>query len=223
MRKLITIVSALAMLAGAASAAETSGPETYDLLFKGSTLDDLDLDQQLIYNRIVQNSIKPETQERDTGKIVLSFADGQVPEALLKFTRDDKYHNIGTFPASVGNPIIMYFVETVVRDMAETAGGSPYYIRNRVKEALIQPADVSNGQAIIAGETVETVDVTLRPFKGDPNADRMQGFDELAMTVSMSDDAPGWYLMLAAHVPAADAGDPIYSSVMTFDHTETAQ
>ncbi|MDU9005782.1 hypothetical protein [Sedimentitalea todarodis] len=223
MRKFTIILSAIAMIAGAASAAETSAPETYDLLFKNGTLDGFTQKQQLIYDRKVQNSIKPETADRDTGKIVISFADGQVPEALLKFTQGDKYRNLGAFPSSVGNPMIMYFVETVVRDMAESAGGSPFYIRNRVKEALIKPSEISNGQAIIAGEAVETVDVTMRPFKDDPNADRMQGFDNLALTVSMSDDAPGWYLVLSAHVPGTDAGDPVYSSIMTFDRTETTE
>lgn len=223
MRKFIIIVSAIAMIAGAVSAAETSGPETYDLIFKTGTLDDFDRDLQLVYDRKVQNSLKPDTAIRDTGEIILSFDDGQVPEARLKFTQDDKYRGLGAFPASAGNPIIMYFVETVVRDMAESAGGNPSYIRNRVKEALVQPADISTSQAIIAGETIETVDVTMHPFKGNPNADRMQGFDKLAMTVSMSNDAPGWYLVLSADVPGADVGDPIYSSVMTFDRTEAAE
>ena len=223
MRKFIIVVSAIAMIAGAASAAETSATETYDLLFKTGTLDDFARNQQLVYDRKVKNSLKPETADRDTGKIILSFADSQEPEAHLKFTQDDKYRNLGTFPASVGNPIIMYFVETVVRDMAESAGGSPFYIRNRVKEALVQPADISTGQALIAAETVETVDVTMRPFKGDPNAGRMQGFDRLAMTVRMTNDAPGWYLVLSAYVPAADGGEPVYSSVMTFDHTEATE
>lgn len=223
MRKFIIIVSVVAMITGAASAAETSGTETYDLLFKTGTLDEFTLGRQLVYDRKVGNSLKPETEDRDTGKIVLSFADGQVPEAHLKFTRDGKYRNLGTFPAGVGNPIIMYFVETVVRDMAETAGGSPFYIRNRLKEALIQPAEISSDHAVIVGETVETVDVTMHPFRDNPNADRMHGFDSLEMTVRMSNDTPGWYLSLAAHVPAADGGDPVYSSVMTFERTEAAE
>ncbi|MEY8828476.1 hypothetical protein AB9K34_08655 [Sedimentitalea sp. XS_ASV28] len=223
MRKFIIMVSAMAVIGGPIAATETAGPETYDLLFKNGTLDDFSRDHRLVYDRKVQNSLKPETEERDTGQIVLSLVDGQVPEAQLKFTHDDKYRNLGSFPASVGNPIIMYFVETVVRDMAETAGGSPYYIRNRVKEALVQPAEVDRGQAVIANETVNTIDVTMHPFRDDPNAARMQGFDRLAMTVSMSEDAPGWYLSLSAQVPGADGDEPVYSSVMTFDRTEPSE
>ncbi|WP_424985418.1 hypothetical protein [Microbulbifer sp. S227A] len=223
MRKFLMMAAALVSIGGPMTATETAGPETYDLLFKTGTLDDFSRDHRLVYDRTVRNRLKPETEERDTGQIVLSLVDGQVPEAHLKFTHDDKYRNLGSFPASVGNPIIMYFVETVVRDMAESAGGSPFYIRNRVKEALVQPAEIRADQAIIAGETVDTVDVTMHPFRDDPNAARMQGFDRLAMTVSMSEDAPGWYLSLSAQVPGADGGDPVYSSVMTFDHTEPAQ
>ena len=39
-------------------------------------------------------------------------------------------------PASA-NPLLLYFLETTVRAMAEATGGSPYYIRNRIREALV--------------------------------------------------------------------------------------
>ena len=48
--------------------------------------------------------------------------------------------------------MIMYFVETVTRDMGESAGGSVFYIRNRIKEALVTPTEAVAGEAE-AGET----------------------------------------------------------------------
>ncbi|SDX90733.1 hypothetical protein SAMN05444340_101461 [Citreimonas salinaria] len=173
------------------------------------------MDQALVYRREVESRLKPEAAERDTGSVVLDIREGDAPMADLRFRQDDKYRGLGSFPASVGNPMIMYFYESVVRDMAEAAGGSPFYIRNRVKDALVQPSDIVEGEAAVDGRTVETRTITLHPFHGDPNADRMQGFGDLALTVTMSEEVPGWYLSLVAEAPGEDA--PVYRSAITFE------
>ena len=198
-----------------ADTTETTKTETYDLLFRDGTLDDVSRDKSLVYDRHVSNRLLPDTATRDTGRIVLEFGGADAAQANLEFQQDGKYRNLGSFPASVGNPIIMYFVETVVRDMAESAGGSPFYIRNRVKESLIRPAE--------RHDEGDSVDVILRPFDGDPNAARMNGFGDLALTVTMSDEVPGWYRSLSASVPAPDGGAPIYSSTLSFDGMEDSE
>ena len=137
--------------------------------------------------------------------------------ATLEFRQDGKHRNLGSFPASVGNPMIMVFYESVIRDMAETAGGSPFYIRNRVKEALVQPAEIETGEAEFAGETVATRTVTLRPFLDDPNRDRMMGFGDLELRVTMSDAVPGWYLSLVAEAPGAQGTEEGYVSALRFE------
>lgn len=205
----------------AAAMPATGGPasgETYDLLFRGGTLDGIARDKGLSYDRRVSNRLVPSAAERDSGTIRLSFAPDN--QAQLEFRRDDgKHRNLGSFPASVGNPMIMYFVETVVRDMAESAGGSPFYIRNRVKESLLRAAEITRESAWFDGRTIPAVTVTLRPFAGDPNAPRMMGFGDLALSVTMSDQVPGWYLSLRAEAPGAESGAPVYSSVLTFAGT----
>jgi hypothetical protein len=222
MLKVLCRLVVLLSLAGLPASAGTTGDATYDLLFRSGTLDSLPRDHHLVYAREVTNALKPEAADRDTGLIELNFVEGTPEQALLKFRQDDKHRNLGRFPASVGNPIIMFFVETVVRDMAESAGGSPFYIRNRVKDALVSPADLEGGPVDHKGETVDAQAVTLRPFEDDPNAERMFGFDALELVVTMSDDVPGWYHSLEARVPGDD-GAMIYSSKMVFEKTEVAE
>jgi len=200
-------VAAALVLAGPAGA-QTMDTEAYDLLFRNGTLDEIDRDATITYRREVENALKPEAAVRDTGEIELSFEPGTDPEeAHLRFVQGEMHRGLGAFPASVGNPMIMYFVETVVRDMAESTGGSPFYIRNRVKEALIQPAEVTEGG--------EQTTVVLRPFEDDPNAERMQGFGELRLEVVMSDEVPGWYRSLSAVAPGTGAA-PAYASGITY-------
>lgn len=216
------IIAAVAFLAafGTAGAAPVDGEESYGLLFRTGTLDDIDRGNALTYQRDVVSKLKPEAQDRDTGKVVLKFRDDDTM-AQLEFRQGQKHRGLGVFPASVGNPMIMYFYESVVRDMAEAAGGSPFYIRNRVKEALTQPGDLETGQAIFDGKTIDTKTIQLFPFESDPNRARMQGFGDLVLSVTMSDEVPGWYLSLIAEAKGEDG--PVYRSMLVFDGLEPAQ
>ncbi|WP_226628750.1 hypothetical protein [Alloyangia pacifica] len=218
MRRKLALIAVLGALALPAAAATTEAEQTYALLFKEGTLDSVAPEAVLQYTRAVQNRALPEAAERASGEIALSFE--QTPEARianLQFLQDGKHRNLGSFPASVGNPMIMYFYETVIRDMAETAGGSPFYIRNRVKDALVRPAQIESGETLYRGETIATRTVTLRPFAEDPNRARMQGFGDLELRVTMSEAVPGWYLSLVAEAPDAEGADAGYLSELRFD------
>lgn len=86
---------------------------------------------------------------------------------------------IGPFPISAGDPVLTFFLEQTTRDMAALTGGSPFYIRNRMKEALFRGGEISReGEAVTA---------SFRPFADDPSADRMNGFESLTLTFVMAD------------------------------------
>ncbi|WP_299081650.1 hypothetical protein [uncultured Ruegeria sp.] len=204
-------------------AASVDGEEAYDLLFQEGVLDKIDRDKELVYQRTVTNNLKPEAAQRDTGDIALSFADDGSEMARLEFRQDEKHRAMGVFPASIGNPMIMVFYESTIRDMAEAAGGSPFYIRNRVKDALVQPAEVEAGEAVVDGETVPVRTIRMRPFAEDPNRDRMQGFGDLVLSVTVSEEVPGWYLRLVAETGPEGADDAVYRSEMTFEGLQEGQ
>jgi hypothetical protein len=105
---------------------------------------------------------------------------------------------VGTFPVGVANPLLLYFLETTVRVMAEATGGSPYYIRNRIREALVA-SDLGTAEG-------EARQVTLTPFAADPNRGKMGDFGDLAIRLRFDPDAPGRILELSADTAAADGG-----------------
>jgi len=172
-------IAALWLGVSGAMAEKVDGQETYSLLFRDGALNDIDRSAELHYRQTVTNRLQPEADTRDTGKVAIMFVDGGM--ARIEFRQDEKGRGLGRFPASVGNPMIMYFYEKVLRDMAQSAGGSPFYIRNRVKESLVRPSEVEPGEAVINGETVATKTIRLRPFEGDPNTARMRGFGDLEL------------------------------------------
>ncbi len=223
MMKTLVLAGFLALAVVPPHAAATEGKETYDLLFRNGTLDAIDPTMSLVYRRDVTNMIRPDAAKRDTGGIALSVMPSDATMVQLRFRTDGKHRALGQFPVSVGNPMIMYFYETVVRDMAESAGGSPFYIRNRVKEALTQPTAFEEGEAVVDGKNVPTVTVRMKPFEDDPNRDRMQGFGDLEMRVTMSEEVPGWYLSLVAETAPPNRDDTVYRSAVMFEGLEAAE
>jgi hypothetical protein len=222
MRKTLALAAALACWSALPVAAANAEVERgYDLLFRQGTLDDLARDAVLHYTRNVTNRASPDAALRDSGEIALSLVEAEMVMARLDFLQDSKHRSIGSFPASVGNPMIMYFYESVVRDMAETAGGSPFYIRNRVKDALVRPAEILEGEAEFQGRRVATRTIVLRPFADDPNRARMRGFGDLELRVTMSEAVPGWYLSLVAEAPDAAGSPAAYLSELRLDGVST--
>lgn len=197
--------------------------ETYQLLFREGVLSGVGADDTLSYIARRSGRSAPEPVEaagQDMApppaelRLDLSVAPGD--EVILTAIRGETRQRAGTFPGSVGNPLIMYFLETVLRDMASQAGGSPFYIRNRIKDALLRDADIRPLALSLGGGTVAAQEVTLHPFAEDAARDRMSGFADLTLVAVVSDEVPGWYYSLTATAPAAPGEDgPGYSNAIT--------
>ena len=124
----------------------------------------------------------------------------QLDEATPRITR-----KIGPFPISGGDPSLTFFLESVARDMAALTGGSPFYIRNRLKDALFRGGEVGTE----SGRKV----AIFRPFADDPNRDRMFGFDSLTLRFVLDEPARPIRQMLAETGPLA-GGRPAYRNDM---------
>lgn len=101
---------------------------------------------------------------------------------VLRITQktDTRTREIGPFPVSGGDPVLVFFLEQTARDMARLTGGSPFYIRNRIKDAVFRGGSISRGDK---GATA-----VFHPFENDPNAARMGGFQTLTLTFLLDSD-----------------------------------
>lgn len=210
----------LALVGG--SAAPLSAAETYDLLFRKAALSGLPTSPPpkageegrdvLVYDRIVSPLKAGESGDTDTIGLQLTSDDN----AALILHRGPQMRMIGTFPASVGNPLIMYFLETAVADIAKQSGGSPFYMRNRIKEALLKDAEIVPVSVRVGNRDIAASQVTIRPFAEDKARGQMGRFAELALDVTVSQDVPGWYYSLTASVPEGSTPAEIgYSNAIT--------
>ncbi len=124
-------------------------------------------------------------------------AEGRREMRLLREV-DGTMTPVGTFPVAVANPLLLYFLETTVRVMAEATGGSPYYIRNRIRETLAASDLGSPGEG--------AREVALTPFAADPNRGRMGDFAGLTLRLRFDPEAPARILELSADTAAGAGG-----------------
>ncbi|MEM7524924.1 MAG: hypothetical protein AAF360_14435 [Pseudomonadota bacterium] len=186
------VISAIACLLLVAPA--KAGPET-DLLFATPHLDNAPGAQLIAYERSTrrfdaEENALVETEER-IEMSVAAAADGAARAIDVVVDPDGRARSFDTFTGVPGNPMLMVFLEGVVRSLQEATGGSPFYLRNRIRGALAD--GLARAPAEGAGDLLVT-----RPFESDRNRHRMGPFADLELRFHLAPDAPGMLTQMTA-------------------------
>ncbi len=190
------------LLTGSTAVVRAEG--SYDMLFRTGTLDSLEAGAMLEYE---QSGSSLEEADPGMQDIDLRVTVGNEAETYLDLVSAEASRRIGVFPTDVGNPLLMYALETVVRDLSELTGGSPFYIRNRLKDAIATETAAEEVSVPFDGSQIAASRVTLYPFRDDPGADRFPGLGELEVAVAVSQSVPGWYHSISTRIPTEDGYD----------------
>jgi len=204
----LAMICAMAIgITGAVHAADDT--EGYDLIFRTGTLDDFAPGDHLRYESVSANeAAAPQTPQ----SLDLVIEDDDT--ARLSRDIDGKRQSLAVFDASVGNPMAMFFLERLVRDLAVSTGGSKFYIRNRIKDSLLAPKAITSDHISYDGAEQPATRVTLAPFVADENRARLGPFADLRIDFLMSDAVPGWYYMIEAATPMREAGGRFFHSTL---------
>ncbi len=176
------IGAAALVLAGVLATGAARAGEAGDLVFADRGPWALG-DRTLVWSMTHDGPAVPGFAAQDRGSLTLSQAldpsDGK-PVLQLDQKSTQRSRRIGPFPTSGGDPVVTFFLESTARDMAALTGGSPDYIRNRIKDAVFRGGEVTGAEG--------AREVVLRPFADDPNRARMQGFETLEIRFRMGAD-----------------------------------
>ncbi|MCF7698258.1 hypothetical protein [Loktanella sp. M215] len=141
------------------------------------------------------------------GEVLMTVTPGETgPQIVMTRIEGDQTKPVASFSAKGPNPVLIFFLENVVRNMAAQTGGSPFYIRNTMRATLAEAAPD------LSGTGPQTVSLT--PFAQDPNAARMGDWAGLAVDLTFDPADPGMITQLAAH---AGDGPGAYSETMTLE------
>lgn len=214
--------SLLAAVIGLGLAHSSGADPVTDALFAEGIFNELPDGQEIAYDHIRSGTAAQDFVPVADGHIlvVTSVAADGTRGLSMKIEADGSQREILDFPASGGNPVLMVFLESAVRSMAALTGGSPFYIRNRIKDALRQGGDLIEVDADFAGGVIAARELTLHPFVTDPNRDRMGAFADLSLRFVVADAVPGHFLLLSAETPADSAQ---YRETITLTAPEAGQ
>ncbi|MBC7801205.1 MAG: hypothetical protein H7Z10_11330 [Gemmatimonadaceae bacterium] len=116
-----------------------------------------------------------------------------------------------------GNPLLILMLDRDVIEMKEQVGLSTTYFRNKIREAFVTGAAITDTTFMLAGTAVPSREITVRPFEGDKRLDRIPSLQSKSYTFVLADAVPGTIAEIRTAVPAdAAMATPAFSQRITF-------
>ncbi|MEM7497032.1 MAG: hypothetical protein AAF371_03445 [Pseudomonadota bacterium] len=228
----LTVGAMLAAAPGArpGGSAEAAPPEPVDLLFATPHLGNAKPGAVIGYAH-TRRTAHPQRLGADFDRrITVATGTEADPATRIVLDAEGTPRHLDPFRGVPGNPLLMVFLENTVRAVSQATGGSPFYLRNRIREALgdrlsSQPMILAAGNARLPARSL-----SVRPFEGDENAERMGPFASIELRFVVAEAAPGMLVAMTADVgPRIDpqtgattgagsaTGEPIYFEEIRLD------
>jgi len=113
----------------------------------------------------------------------------------------------GPFDDMSGNPIIPLFLENHLKGLAGLLEANPRYIKNAIRVGLRNKATVTATKIDFKGKQVDGWRIVTKPFEGDPQTEKLRGFDGLTYTFVTSPEVPGEIVSIEAQAKKPDGGE----------------
>jgi len=116
-----------------------------------------------------------------------------------------------------GNPLIMIFLEDDLRRMRAELGGGGVYMRNRIRHAFYESGQTRRVTFELDGRTVAGTQVTITPFVGDKNRERLGDYEDMIYEFVVSPEVPGGVFQMRSTVPSSsEAQEPLAQVTLTY-------
>lgn len=116
-----------------------------------------------------------------------------------------------------GNPLIMVFLEDDLQRMVKKFGGGGIYMRNRIRNALLERGRTHQITFDLNGRTVEGTKITVAPFVGDKNLDRLGPYEQKIYEFVISSEVPGGIYQMRGTVPSPSSAEiPLIRTTLTY-------
>lgn len=223
---LMTIILALCaapvLIAGAATAAG-SLPEPLTILFERAHLSNMEQGAETIYHfeRIPSDPKILGAGFKDD--ITLKIDEVQPSgkrNITLQIYSGDRARNLQKITDMTGNPLLVVFLDSAVAGYRTVAGGDSGYLKNQFKIGLRNGAKIEAVKIDYKGKTVDGYRVSVTPYIDDPNAVKMQGYNESKFTLTLSEAIPGEFAQMTSVYESTLKGSPRLEERTTLDGVE---
>lgn len=201
--------------------AEEASEGVHQGLFATGVLDGIESGDSIVFQH--HRAVEPNTpllpDIAGTAEVTVAPAEGGGRQAQVSLLADGRARPVPPLPAEAGHPLLLIFLESAVRTVAEATGGSPFYIRRRIRETLWTGGDGEPIEVQYDGKAVDAEELIYRPFAEDPNRARMGGFADLELRFVLSEAVPGRIAMLELQAPSA-GGAPQVTETLRLEGLE---
>lgn len=198
---------AVAVLALALTAQAPAKEEAADLLFETPQWAVAPPGTGLTYRFVRKSSNEAAYGPSFEDRIRLEVEAGAKPEertVAVEMFSGERRRAAGPFEDVTTNPVLLLFLERHVQDLSRLLGANPRYLKNAIRSALRDRADVQATEALVEGRPVPAQSVSVEPFAGDPHKARMKGLEGLTYTFIVSPEVPGQIAEIHATAALAD-------------------
>lgn len=201
------IGAATALFALSLGGAAAAGPATFrQLVFEAPHFASVENGRTISY-RFVRKTDDPKLSPsfEDDVKVLVGpkGAENSVKVDLFTGERAQEHPNM----SKVGNPVIVTVLEQDVQEMNKTLGGSVFYFRIRLKDALAEEKPAEPTKVEYNGKTIDGWKIALKPFADDAkNRGKLREYADRSYEMIFAEGVPGGLYALKTVTPKADGG-----------------
>lgn len=204
------------MTSGPAATAAADPATVYHLVFEAPHFANVENGSTVSYH-FVRNARDPKLQPSFEDEVKLLVgpkgAENSINIDLFSGARAETLSNM----SRTGNPVIVAMLEQDVKDMNKTLGGSPFYFRNRLRQALSEEKPAEPAKFKVDGKTVEGWKVAFKPFANDKdNLARLREYAGRSYEILFTDAVPGGVYAIKTVTPRAN-GEALLTEELTLN------
>lgn len=182
-----------------------------DILFDTPQLDKVEEGSKLTYsfNRNVSEPKLLGPGFSDEIKLsVLKVGEGGKRDVGVDIFSGDRARDTRKIEGLTANPVLVFYLDRAVANLATLAGGSKGYLKNRFRLALRTTAKIEPVKIEYNGTVVDGHHVWVTPYINDPNKEKMSGYEGARFDFYVSEDVPGYLVELVALFESSQAAAP---------------
>ena len=172
------------------------------LVFMGDHLQQLPAGQTVVYAFTRHASGEPDKHDEIT-MTVDEVRDDSLRNLSFQFLSGSDQIAFPSAQGYRGNPIAIQFLERDIRDMAQATGTPTAYFRNRIRNAFKDP-QIEQTRTTVDETEVDAVEISVTPFKNDPNVAQMAGYADKQYRFTYSEQIPGHLISIQTRMSDGD-------------------
>jgi hypothetical protein len=195
------VAAVLTQMSALTTQAEIAKPSSVDILFERKHLSNVEAGQDLVYRferKVSAAELLGQPFTDDIKVEVKKVEPNGFREVIVKVFSGDRARDPYPIDGLTGNPILVVFLDRAVSSYMSVAGGKIPYLKDKFRTAIRERATVEPVHVKLGDKTVEAQRISLQPYAGDLNAQKMRGYENSKFTFVVSDAVPGQFVELSA-------------------------